>query len=129
MEEKKVTAAEVVNNAAPSSSSMPDSNSRTMALIIWLTSGIIIIPLIFMLLDTYKKDKYIQFHAWESLLFGIISFLVTSFLGWTCIVPLLVLVVWVVGMVKAYQGEYWMLPVIGDISMKQAEAASAKASN
>jgi len=125
-ETAKVTQAEVVHNAPAGSSVMVDSNSRTMALIIWFTSSTIIIPLIFILLDNYKKDKFVQFHAWESLLFSILGGILVAILGWTCIVPLAFLVLWIIGMVKAYQGEMWMLPIIGEFSLKQAEAASSK---
>lgn len=126
MEETKVTQAEVVHNAPAGSSEMADSNSRTMALIIWLTSSTIIIPLLFILLDNYKKDKFVQFHAWESLLFSLVGGLLVGILSWTCIIPLVFFVLWIIGMVKAYQGEMWMLPIIGEFSLKQAEASASK---
>lgn len=103
------------------------SNSNTMAAIAWFLSWTVIGPLVFVLIDSYKKDKYVQFHAWESLAFGVITMVANVLLSWTCIVPVALLVVWVIGIVKSYQGEMWKLPVIGDWSEQQAEkTVSAK---
>lgn len=85
-----------------------------------------------------KKDSDVRFHAWQgSFLGGGILVLVIAlqileailgaiagFLG-TIIgffVPLIWLgglVLWVVCLVKAYQGERWKIPVVGDMAEKQ----------
>jgi uncharacterized membrane protein len=101
-----------------------DSNTKLIAAVAWLLSPLSSIVLI--VLDNYKKDKFIQFHAWQSLAFGIVSFIANTLLAWTCIVPLAVLVVWILGVIKAFQGEMWKLPVIGDWAEQQAESASKK---
>lgn len=111
--------AEVVN-AVPMNATV-ESNSKTMAAIAWFLSWTVIGPLVFILIDSYKKDRYVQFHAWEALAFGIISTIANVVLSWTCIVPVAILVVWIIGMVKSYQGEMWKLPVLGDWSAEQAE--------
>lgn len=89
-------------------------------LLFWLTG------LIFILIE--KKNKTVKFHAWQSFLvflpLWIIAFVFTwiPFFGWIVagILWLLVVILWIVLMVKAYQGEKFKLPVIGDIAEKQA---------
>ena len=46
---------------------------------------------------------------------------IISLLGWL-VVGLGGMVVWILLMVKAYQGQMWKLPFIGDLAEKQANA-------
>ncbi|MDI6799815.1 MAG: DUF4870 domain-containing protein [Actinomycetota bacterium] len=72
------------------------------------------------------KDEYIRFHAMQSILvFGFLSVLgfVTNmfwYIGWgiSSLISLIGLVLWVVLMVKAYQGEKYKLPFFGDLAEK-----------
>jgi len=80
----------------------------------WLTG------LIFLFMS---KDKTIRFHAMQSLItFGIITIVVMiPVVGWV-ISPLAMIVgfvLWLVLIFKAYQGEEFMLPVIGEFAKKQ----------
>lgn len=80
----------------------------------WLTG------IIFFLMS---KDKFIRFHAMQSIItFGIITILViVPVIGWI-ISPLAMIVgfvLWLVLIFKAYQGEEFMLPVIGEFAKKQ----------
>lgn len=80
----------------------------------WLTG------IIFFLMS---KDKFIRFHAMQSIItFGIITILVmVPVVGWI-ISPLAMIVgfvLWLVLIFKAYQGEEFMLPVIGEFAKKQ----------
>ena len=82
-----------------------------------------------------KESKDVQFHAWQGTVFGIGYIIVVvaleilavllgaivGFLG--VIVGLLVpiigiaaFVTWIICMVKAYQGERWKIPYIGDFA-------------
>jgi uncharacterized membrane protein len=88
--------------------------------------------LVFLLLE--KKDKFVRFHAIQSIIvFGAIS--VVSFVLWMFtwipyvwivfmilgyIVGALALVLWIVLMIKAYQGEKFKLPISGNIAAKNA---------
>ncbi|ANM31573.1 membrane protein [Acidobacteria bacterium Mor1] len=82
--------------------------------------------LIFFLIE--KDSKFVKFHAMQSIVaFG--SLMVLSivlnfvpFIGCliTMVLPLVGLVLWILLMVKAYQGERFKLPVIGDFAEKQA---------
>lgn len=80
--------------------------------------------IIFLLID---KNKFVRFHAMQST----ITFLGLMILGWivasipglsivNSLINLLSFVLWIVLMVKAYQGVYFKLPYIGDIAERQA---------
>lgn len=84
----------------------------------WITG------LIFFLIE--KENRFVRFHAMQSIItFGGLTVL---FIGLSMIpfvnlvvVPILglvQLVLWIVLMVKAYQGQLFKLPVIGDMAEK-----------
>jgi uncharacterized membrane protein len=76
----------------------------------WITG------LIFFLIE--KDSKFVKFHAMQSIItFGactILSFIpiVNWFIG------IVALVLWILLMVKAYQGQKFKLPFIGDLAEK-----------
>ena len=81
--------------------------------------------LVFILIE--KENKFVRFHAMQSIIvFGVLS-VASIVLGWIpvlnlVIVPLisvLGLVLWIVLMVKAYQGEKYKLPWAGALAEKQ----------
>lgn len=78
---------------------------------------------IFLLLE--KDNKFVRFHAVQSIIvFGAITvlwviFVWLPFVYW--IVYALAFILWVVLMVKAYQGEKYKLPWVGDIAEKQVK--------
>jgi len=81
--------------------------------------------LVFILIE--KENKFVRFHAMQSIIvFGVLS-VASIVLGWipllnVVIVPLisvLGLVLWIVLMVKAYQGDKYKLPWAGDLAEKQ----------
>ena len=81
--------------------------------------------LVFILIE--KENKFVRFHAVQSIIvFGALT-LTSIVLGWipvlnVVIVPLisvLGLVLWIVLMIKAYQGEKYKLPWAGDLAEKQ----------
>lgn len=71
-----------------------------------------------------KKDRDIRFHAAQSIItFGVLTILsMVPIVGWMLspFVFLVGLVVWVVLLVKAYQGARFKLPVIGNLAEKLA---------
>lgn len=92
-----------------------------------------------------KDDKFAKFHAMQSILLGVALFVVVvilgvigviggfvpvigwvisilSFLLWA-VIGLGTFILWLLLMWKAYQGEKWKLPIIGE----QAEKMSASA--
>jgi uncharacterized membrane protein len=91
----------------------------------WITG------IIFLLLE--KENKFVRFHAIQSIVvFGAITVvdLILSFIpviGWILIYILgaLTFILWIVLMVKAYQGQMYKLPVAGDIAEKNSKPATA----
>ncbi len=86
----------------------------------WITG------LIFYLIE--KENKFVRFHAFQSLAtFGglMVLTIVLTFIpvvGWMLIpvVYILELVLWILLMVKAYQGEKFKLPITGEMAEKNA---------
>ena len=81
--------------------------------------------LVFLLSE--KNDKTVRFHAMQSIIFfgGVTVIQIflgrVPLIGWS-LMPLLGLlsfVVWIILIIKAYQGEKFMLPVVGKIAEKQ----------
>ncbi len=71
-----------------------------------------------------KNDSFVRFHAMQSIItFGALTLLsivfasMLFFLGFLIpLINLLAIVLWILLMVKAYQGEKFMLPVIGEMA-------------
>jgi uncharacterized membrane protein len=110
--EENQTSPQTNNNQAES-----NVKAALTYLVGWLTG------LIFLL--TEKEDKFVRFHAAQSLVFfGLITLIsIIPFLGQLLGLILwpLSLVLWVVLMFKAYKNEQFELPVLSDWA-KQLEA-------
>ena len=82
--------------------------------------------IIFYLIE--KENKFVRFHAMQSLItFGgtaVLQIILMSIpvLGWMLapLVSLASLILWIVLMIKAYQGETFKLPLIGDLAEKNS---------
>ncbi len=96
---------------------------------------ITIIPaIIFLIVPPYNQKPLIRFHSWQSIFFCIawivISIALTilhfmPFLGWfvwplRLLVDLGLFILWVIVLIKAFNGERFKIPVIGDFAEKQA---------
>ena len=83
-----------------------------------------IVAIIWLVLEPYNKDRFIRFHSFQSLAYGIIAFAVSILLGWIPIIGWLLLLgivaLWFVLVYKAFNKEMFKLPVIGDFAEKQA---------
>lgn len=82
--------------------------------VIWVTG------IIFLLIE---KDRFVRFHAMQSILtFGLLTLLtLVPMIGWI-LSPLIWIagfVLWLVLIYKAYQGEEFKLPWIGEFAKKQ----------
>jgi len=82
--------------------------------------------LVFFLIE--KKNKFVRFHALQSIIvFGVLT-LASIVLGWipfigwviSTIISVLAIVLWIILMIKAYQGEKFKLPWAGDLAEKNA---------
>ncbi|MDD3087033.1 MAG: DUF4870 domain-containing protein [Candidatus Omnitrophica bacterium] len=105
------------NNLGKSSLGMEANVAALLSYFLGFITGIL-----FYVLE--KENKFVRFHAMQSMLvFG--SLLVISlalqllaFMLWPLIILLNIagIVLWILLMVKAYQGEYFKLPIVGDIA-------------
>lgn len=83
--------------------------------------------IIFLILE--KQSKFVRFHAMQStLLFGgiFVANIVLGFipiLGWLVglILSFVAFILWIVLMWKAFQGEMYKVPKVGDMAMQQLE--------
>jgi uncharacterized membrane protein len=99
---------------------LPENMAGALCYVLGPVTGII-----FLLLE--KENAFIRFHAMQStIVFGGL-FVINIFLGFIPILGwltgtllgLIGLVLWVMLLVKAYQGERYKLPYIGEIAEKQ----------
>jgi len=96
-----------------------------------------IIPaILFLVLEPFNKRAFVRFHAFQSIFFFVAWIAVDiglaiighiPFLGWAILFlwPLVTLVLFVILLIlalKAYQGQKFKLPIIGDIAAQQAGA-------
>ena len=96
---------------------------------------ITIIPaIIFLVVPPYNQKPLIRFHAWQSI-FLCIAWIVCAialtilrmmpFIGWFTwplhlVVDLGLFILWIIVLIKAFNGERFKIPVIGDFAEKQA---------
>ena len=96
-----------------------------------------IIPaIVFLVLEPFNRKRFVRFHSFQCLLFAVVWTVLwiglsviahIPFFGWLTVLvwPLVSLagfVVWLILVLKAYQGQMFKLPVIGDMAEKQAGA-------
>jgi len=96
-----------------------------------------IIPaIVFLVMEPYNKSRFVRFHAFQCLFFAVawtalwIALSIVAhipILGWLTIliwplVGLAGLVIWIILILKANQGQMYKLPMIGDMAEKQANA-------
>ena len=101
--------------AETSGTGLPRNTAAALTYVLgWLTG------IIFLLIE---KDKFVRFHAMQSIItFGLLTvFSFVPVIGWI-LSPLVMIVgfiLWLVLIFKAYQGEEFKLPWIGDFAQKQ----------
>jgi len=122
--------APVATTATPSSGGLTDNVAGALAYVT------IIPAILFLVLEPYNRNRFIRFHAFQCIFFAIgwtalwivLNIIVhVPILGWLTILiwPLVGLagfVLWLILVFKAYQGQMFKLPVVGDMAEKQAGA-------
>jgi len=81
--------------------------------------------IVFLVLE--KENKFVRFHAMQSLATFLSLFVIGTVVGIVPIIGLIIsilitplgLILWILLMVKAYQGKMYKLPVVGDFAEKQ----------
>ena len=89
-----------------------------------------IIPaIIFLVVAPYNQKSEIRFHCWQSISLGIVWFAISMIaiipiLGWLVFLvgSLVLFVVWLMCLVKAFGGGRFNIPVISEFAQKQAGA-------
>jgi uncharacterized membrane protein len=94
--------------------------------LVWVTG------IIFLLVE--KENKTVKFHAWQSIatflplqiLIWILSYLFVGFFLWgfwwiIWVIDLIMVILWLVLMYKAYTGEKFMVPVAGEFAASQVK--------
>ena len=97
---------------------------------------ITIIPaIIFLVAEPYNRSSYIRFHSWQCLFMALAWFVIDvavmifgSFLsffrlltfGLYPLISLAMLILWIMVLIKAFNGERFKLPIIGELAEKQA---------
>jgi uncharacterized membrane protein len=123
---------------APAAAAAPMASNVAglLAYVLGFITGIV-----FLLMEPYNKDKFVRFHAFQSIFFnvalvafwivwtilstilGIVSFgilgVVMVLLG--LVIALAILGYWIFLMYKAYNNERYMIPYIGKLAAQQAE--------
>ena len=124
-------AAAVAAVPAPAASGLQPQTAAALAYLAGFVTGII-----FLVIDPFKADRFVRFHAFQSIFFNLVWIV-----GWFASIPLGMLLpygfsallsmvslllslggilVWLLLMWKAYQGQPLSLPVIGGIAQQQA---------
>ena len=104
---------------AKSSTGLEENVAGLLCYVGWWITG-----LVFFLIE--KDSKFVKFHAMQSIItfvalmviWWIIS--VIPLIGWVIsgLMGILFVVLWIILMIKAYPGEKFKLPVIGDLAEK-----------
>jgi len=96
--------------------------------------------IIFLVIEPYKNDKFVRFHAFQSIFFNVaiivfwIAYTISAtILGYVSLgilavvmglvgvlISLAILAYWIFLMYKAYNNELYKVPFIGDLAAKQA---------
>jgi len=116
--------------AAPvaSASGMADNVAGMLAYVTFIPA------IIFLVTAPYNQSRFVRFHSYKSIFFCVAVFAVQVALSVLTVVPLLIfltaplhmlvflgsLILWIVLLLKANQGQMFKLPVIGDLAEKQA---------
>jgi len=115
-------------SAAPGAAGLTDNLAGALAYVT------IIPAIIFLVLEPFNKKRFIRFHAFQCLFVAAVLFVVSIALAILTFIPFLgfitiplhfllgigSLVLWIILVLKAYQGQMFKLPIIGDMAEKQA---------
>ena len=117
--------------AAPATGGLTDNVAGMLAYVT------IIPAIVFLVIEPYNKRRFIRFHSFQCIFLCIAAIVLSigfsilwhiPFLGWVVglllwpLLGLAELIIWIILLLKAYQGQMFKLPVIGDMAEKQADA-------
>ena len=102
------------------STGMQQNVAGLLCYLAWWVTGIV-----FLIIE--KENKFVRFHAWQSIFtFATITVIqiILSFIpivGWILgiIIWIISVIIWIVCMMQAYQGKLFKLPIVGNIAANQ----------
>ncbi len=118
---------------ASTSAGLSSNVAAALSYLLGLITGIL-----FLVMEPYKRDSYVRFHAFQSICYSIIvmvfwivwnqiwlglfsmGFLFTMFSLVGNLISLGIFAFWLFLMYKAYNNERYLIPVIGEFAAKQA---------
>ena len=95
---------------------------------LWALLGYIfspIVPIIVLLLENKKNRPYIRYHNVQALVIGVLIVILSFLLAWTFVLACVPFLVWLVMLywgIKAYQGEWVVIPVVTNLVKNQGWA-------
>lgn len=110
------------NNNNNTSSGMQSNIAATLSYLFGFITGII-----FLVIE--KDDEFVRFHAMQSIVVSAIITVITVVIGWIPIIGWLIalligpisFILWIVLMYKAYNNEWFELPIAGKIARDQVK--------
>ena len=121
--------------APPVSAPAPATTAGLSDNVAGMLAYVTIFPaILFLVLEPYNRNRYIRFHSFQSIFFAIAWVVVWIGLSILAALPglhlllwplwplvgLAFFILWLLLLLKAYQGQMWKLPLIGDMAEKQA---------
>jgi uncharacterized membrane protein len=90
--------------------------------------------IIFLVTEPYNRSRFIRFHSFQSIFFTVAVVVIQIALSMLTVIPFMVLltlplhtlvalgalILWIILLLKANQGQMYKLPIIGDMAEKQA---------
>jgi len=119
---------EGANVSDPNQSGLSDNAAGGLAYVT------IIPAIVFLIVAPFNKNSYVRFHSWQSI-FLFIAWIAIDivlmilghlpFIGWFTwilrpLVGLGLFILWIICLIKAFNGERFKVPFIGDLAEKQA---------
>ena len=100
-------------------------------------SYITFIPaVIFLVVEPYNRDRFVRFHAWQcialtivavglSIIFTVLGLMSFHLLWWLMMlirlaIRLILFVFWLIALIKASQGQWYKIPIVGDLAVSLA---------
>jgi uncharacterized membrane protein len=120
----------VASNAPIAAGGVPDNVAGALA---YFT---IVAAIIFLVLEPFSRSRFVRFHSFQCIFFALAWFVLSIGLNIVAHIPifgfltLLIwplvglagLIIWLLLVLKAFQGQKFKLPIIGDLAEKQAGA-------
>lgn len=124
-QEKPTTDIPTTTQINQSNNGLDPKVTALLSYLLWLVGGIVFYAI--------SKDKYVKFHAAQSILFNLVVaifyvfMMIFGFLFWylfgvvSIIIWAVIFATWLLLMIKAYQGVKFKLPIIGNLAEKFAK--------